>query len=95
MQITSSNWQNPAAHALQSASHARTPLATTTPTTPAGVNALEHTAKTGDRDANERYDGPPGQEPMQPTTSENQTNSISLASLPADDGEKHELDIQG
>ena len=95
MQITSSNWQNPAAHALQSASHARAPHATTTPTTPTGVNSLEHAEKTGDRDANERYDGPPGQEPKQPITDENEANPLALASLPADDGEQHELDIQG
>jgi hypothetical protein len=95
MQITSSNWQNPAAHAQQSASHARTPHTTTTPTTPGGVNALEHAAKAGDRDANERYDGPPGHEPKPSTANENEPNPYNMASLPANDGEQHELDLQG
>ncbi|MCE3017367.1 MAG: hypothetical protein ACK56W_11085 [Pirellula sp.] len=95
MQIPSSNWPNPAAHALQTASHARTPHSTTTQNTPTGVNALEHAEKTGDRDANERYDGPPGNERKHSAPRENETNPIALASLPADDGEQHELDIQG
>lgn len=95
MQITSSNWQNPAAHAQQSASHTRTPHATTSPQSGGGVDALEHAAKTGDRDANERYDGPPGQSSAPSAPDEDEQTRATLLSLPADDGQQPELDIRG
>ena len=98
MQIMPGSWTNPAAlsqQALGDSKHSTAPKNSAVGTEP--VNPLEESAKAGDRDANERYDGPQqsgtatGRE-----TSANASESESMLSLPAGDGQDETtLDLLG
>ncbi|MCY2985823.1 MAG: hypothetical protein NTY15_19530 [Planctomycetota bacterium] len=89
MQIMPSSWANPAAlnqQALGDSKHGSAPKNSEVGTEP--VNPLEESGKTGDRDANERYDGP--QQSGTATGKEATASAIqseSMLSLPAGDGE--------
>ena len=98
MQIMPSSWANPAAlnqQALGDSKHSTAPKSSAVGTEP--VNPLEESGKTGDRDANERYDGPQqtgiaaGKE-----AAATANESESMLSLPAGDGEDETtLDLLG
>ncbi len=98
MQIMPSSWSNPAAlnqQALGDTKHSAGPKNSAIGTEP--VNPLEESGKTGDRDANERYDGP--QQSGTATEREASTTaneSESMLSLPAGDGQDETtLDLLG
>ena len=98
MQIMPSSWSNPAAlnqQALGDTKHSAAPKNSAAGTEP--VNPLEESGKTGDRDANERYDGP-----QQSGTAAGKgatgaaSESESMLSLPAGDGQDETtLDLLG
>lgn len=99
MQIPPAGWANPAAHTQQGLSSQRSNTPATTDSTTRQLNPVEQSQKAGDRDANERYDGP-----MDHKDSEERKNSQGESShdstqdrlhLPADDGEGSQLDISG
>lgn len=99
MQIPPAGWANPAAHTQQGMSNQRSSTPTTAESTSKQLTPVEQSQKTGDRDANERYDGPmPHQtEEGQKQTSDEtpQDSSADCLHLPADDGETSQLDISG
>ncbi|XZE22536.1 hypothetical protein SH449x_002466 [Pirellulaceae bacterium SH449] len=97
MQVPPAGWANPAAHAQQSLSSQRTSSASTSESASKTVSPIEQSQKAGDRDANERYDGPmqhhaDKEADQQPAAEDTATGSDSLH-LPADDGETSQLDI--
>ncbi len=99
MQIPPTSWTNPAA-ATQQAIHTQKPSATSSgpPGAHANVAGVENSQKTGDRDADERYDGPEqrhgeGEEKKHP--SQDPHAPLSATDLPADDGEISTLDLRG
>ncbi|MCU0712482.1 MAG: hypothetical protein MUC43_10525 [Pirellula sp.] len=99
MQIPPAGWSNPAAHTQQGLSNQRSSTPATAESTAQQLNPVEQSQKTGDRDANERYDGPmphqTGEEQKQ--TSDDTPHDLSgdCLHLPADDGETSQLDISG
>jgi hypothetical protein len=97
MQIQPSNsWTNPAALTQQSLSDNKHAAAATHHSTePHAVERLENAEKTGDRDANERYDGPDSQ--SNGSSNQRETSgSESMLSLPAiDDQPESTLDLRG
>ena len=99
MQITptGNNWTNPAAISQQTLNDAKHAGATSHRTTnPDAVDKLEQTEKTGDRDANERYDGPMPSANAQVTKDDVNMSENALLSLPAiDDLPESTLDIMG
>ena len=99
MQIPPAGWANPAAHTQQGLSNQRSSTPATVESTAKQLNPVEQSQKAGDRDANERYDGPM---PHQREEGQNQTSdqtpldtSADCLHLPADDGEISQLDISG
>lgn len=98
MQIMPGSWTNPAAltqQALGDSKHSTAPKNSAVGTEP--VNPLEESGKAGDRDANERYDGP-----QQSGTATEKggaataNESESMLSLPAGDGQDDTtLDLLG
>ena len=92
-----SSWTNPAAlnqQALGDSRHSTANKSTAVGTDP--VKPLEETGKTEDRDANERYDGPPSGGKTGQETSSNTSESESMLSLPAADGlDESTLDLLG
>jgi len=98
MQIMPSSWTNAAAlnqQALGDSKHSTGPKNSAVGAEP--VNPLEETGKTGDRDANERYDGPPqsGSASGKGTVATS-NESESMLSLPASDGlDETTLDLLG
>ncbi|MFN7292977.1 MAG: hypothetical protein ACK5YR_17595 [Pirellula sp.] len=99
MQVPPAGWANPAAHTQQGMSNQRSSTVTTAESTAKQLNPIEQSQKTGDRDANERYDGPmphqAGQEQKQSSDETPQDSSGDCLHLPADDGETSVLDISG
>lgn len=88
MQIPSFGWSNPAAATQQSASSQRLGPAYV-PHPGSAIAAPQEATAAGDRDANERYEGPDSQSqhsdpsPQPPPSEE---GPIQLLELPADDG---------
>jgi hypothetical protein len=99
MQIPPAGWANPAAHTQQGLSNQRSSTPTTADSASGQINPVEHSQKTGDRDANERYDGPMDHNAdEQRNNSRDETPHDSIGDclhLPADDGETSKLDISG
>jgi hypothetical protein len=96
MQVPSSSWANPAAHSQQGLGVQRVSSTTSTATTSNAVNQLEQSTKAGDRDANERYEGPTGEPKGSPPPKDvADANPHDILELPADDGMEHSLDLKG
>jgi hypothetical protein len=99
MQImpTGGSWINPAAlnqQALNESKHTG-PTANKSPS-PDAVDKLEHSEKSGDRDANERYDGPQNQQHHSSGQQSTPDQAASMLSLPAiDDLPTPTLDLLG
>jgi hypothetical protein len=93
MQIPS----NPAAITHAALANQRSAPAGTLRTSSNSIVQLEQSTKSGDRDAQERYQGPEAQRPnpsnvaSEPATEE----LVNWTQLPAEDGETHQLDISG
>lgn len=97
MQVPPAGWTNPAAHAQQGLSTQRASTSSTSETASKTVSPIEQSQKTGDRDANERYDGPMPQHAEKdadpkPGAEDTEPGGDSL-DLPADDGEISQLDV--
>lgn len=99
MQIPPAGWANPAAHTQQGITNQRSSASSNSESTTRQVSSVEQSQKTGDRDANERYDGPmphqARQEQNQSSDETSQDSSGDCLHLPEDDGEKTVLDISG
>lgn len=98
MQVLPPNWSNPAAATQQAMQHPRAASnASSSPSTPA-IPDVGKAEKAGDRDANERYDGPmtgkPRAEPEETQPSSDEMHHPDLL-LPADMGEESKLDLLG
>lgn len=98
MQVLPPNWSNPAAATQQAMQQPRTSLnASSSPAMPA-IPDVGKAEKAGDRDANEKYDGPmagvPKALPKEPEVEEEKLYHPDLL-LPADLGEESELDLMG
>lgn len=97
MQIMPGSWTNPAAltqQALGDPKHSTTPKNSAVGTEP--VNPLEESGKAGDRDANERYDGPQQSGTATEKGVATANESESMLSLPAGDGQDETtLDLLG
>lgn len=96
---SSGGWTNPAALSQQVLNDAKHAGATShRSTNPEAVDKLEHAEKTSDRDANEKYDGPLGQN--SPESSANDSNednnrADTMLSLPAIEETPSTLDLMG
>ena len=95
---TSGSWINPAAIGQQASSDAR--FANTTSGQRSGVDPLtqlEQSSKTGDRDADERYEGPTHHSSnSQHQSSNNEAADQPMLQLPAvDDQPQSTLDLMG
>jgi hypothetical protein len=96
MQVPSSSWMNPAAHSQQGLSSQRATSSTSSTQASSGVNQLEQSTKSGDRDASERYEGPMGGEQRQNGEKPvEESHAHDILELPADDGTTHSLDVLG
>ena len=99
MQImpTGGSWINPAALSQQAINESKhSGPSTNKSPSPDAVDKLEHSEKTGDRDANERYDGPLQDTPKKAPTESEANNDSPMLSLPAiDDHPAPTLDLLG
>jgi hypothetical protein len=100
MQImpSSGGWSNAAAAVQQSVSEGKSPASTSTASNAgAGVERLDASGKTTDRDANERYDGPDQRPPhQQESRSSDLESNDSMLLLPAiDEQPQSKLDLLG
>lgn len=99
MQVPPAGWSNPAAHAQQGITNQRSSASSNSESTTKQLISVEQSQKTGDRDANERYDGPmpfqARQEQSESSDETSQNTSGDCLHLPADDGETTVLDISG
>lgn len=98
MQIFPANWSNPAAATQQALQHPRGSAASNSPPSTPAIPDVGKTEKSGDRDADERYDGPMAGHPKQPSPGEQAPESPSPQhelSLPADSGEESKFDVLG
>lgn len=98
MQVLPPNWSNPAAATQQAMQHPRAASNTSNPPSGPAIPDVGKAEKTGDRDANERYDGPMAGNPRSesdetPPLSEELHHPDLL--LPADMGEESKLDLLG
>ena len=88
MQIMPSGaaWTNPAALTQQALGDAKHSAPPKNAATIEAVTPLEQSGKASDRDANERYDGPPHKgNPSNSSVHETAVETESMLSLPADD----------
>ncbi|XZE44309.1 hypothetical protein SH467x_003910 [Pirellulaceae bacterium SH467] len=98
MQIFPANWSNPAAATQQALQHPRGSTAPHSPPSSPAISDVGKAEKTGDRDADERYDGPMAGYPKPPSSGEQEAESPSPQlelSLPADSGEESKFDVLG
>ena len=99
MQVPPSSWANPAAQTQQGLLNQRSSNPVSSQSTAKQLNPIEQSQKTGDRDANERYDGPMSGRSRPDEDSETDNSKADVPhdalKLPADDGEVSQIDISG
>lgn len=99
MQIQPTGWTNPAAQSQQ-VNFGQRASVVSSPATAENIGALEESNRTGDRDANERYEGPPPDQQNQGRSKEEEpelssNSNLRMTDLPADDGFERGFDIVG
>lgn len=98
MQVLPPNWSNPAAATQQAMQHPRAASNANSSPSPPAIPDVGKAEKAGDRDANERYEGPmAGDSRASTEDAEREEKELYRPdlSLPADMGEESKLDLLG